>query len=69
MGQRAHLEGRCRCPQSQRRQTFETTTEHWFCARLSSRDENHAIDELLSGMTKDNVQEVDWGPPRGKEAW
>jgi hypothetical protein len=25
---------------------------------------------LLSGMTKDNVpQEVDWGPPRGNEAW
>ena len=28
------------------------------------------LDELLRGMTKDNVPpELDWGPARGKEAW
>ena len=30
----------------------------------------YSLDELLSGMTRDNVpEEVDWGPPRGNEAW
>jgi antitoxin MazE len=34
------------------------------------RRPHYTLDELLSGMTKDNVpQEVDWGPPRRKEAW
>ena len=35
-----------------------------------TRKPRYTLDELLSGMTKDNVpQEVDWGPPRGNEAW
>jgi antitoxin MazE len=35
-----------------------------------SRKPNYTLDELLSGMTRDNVpQEVDWGPERGNEAW
>jgi antitoxin MazE len=35
-----------------------------------ARKPRYTLDELLSGMTKDNVpQEVDWGPPRGNEAW
>ena len=30
----------------------------------------YSLDELLAGMTRDNVPaEVDWGPPRGTEAW
>ena len=30
----------------------------------------NTLDELLSGMTRDNVpQEVDWGPRRGNETW
>jgi len=30
----------------------------------------HTIDELLRGMTKENVpQEVDWGEARGNEGW
>ena len=30
----------------------------------------YTIDELLRGMTKENVpQEVDWGKPLGNEAW
>ena len=30
----------------------------------------YTLDELLRGMTRDNVpQEVDWGPQRGNEAW
>jgi antitoxin MazE len=34
------------------------------------RKPNYTLDELLSGMTRDNVpQEVDWGPERGNEAW
>jgi antitoxin MazE len=34
------------------------------------RKPNYTLDELLSGMTRDNVpQEVDWGPKRGNEAW
>jgi antitoxin MazE len=34
------------------------------------RKPRYTLDELLSGMTKENVpQEVDWGPPRGNEAW
>jgi antitoxin MazE len=34
------------------------------------RKPRYTLDELLSGMTKDDVpQEVNWGPPRGKEAW
>jgi len=35
-----------------------------------ARKPRYTLDELLSGMTKDNVpQEVNWGPPRGNEAW
>ena len=35
-----------------------------------TRKPRYTLDELLSGMTKENVpQEVDWGPPRGNEAW
>ena len=34
------------------------------------RKPRYSLDELLSGMTRDNVPEaVDWGPPRGNEAW
>ena len=34
------------------------------------RKPRYTLDELLRGMTKDNVpQEVNWGPPRGNEAW
>jgi antitoxin MazE len=30
----------------------------------------YTLDELLRGMTKDNVpQELNWGHPRGNEAW
>jgi antitoxin MazE len=36
----------------------------------SKRKPRYSLDELLSGMTRDNVpEEVDWGPPRGNEAW
>jgi antitoxin MazE len=35
-----------------------------------SRKPRYELDDLLAGMTKDNVpQEVDWGPSRGNEAW
>jgi antitoxin MazE len=35
-----------------------------------ARKPRYTLDELLSGMTRDNVpQEVDWGPQRGNEAW
>jgi antitoxin MazE len=35
-----------------------------------ARKPSYTLDELLSGMTRDNVpQEVDWGPARGKEPW
>jgi antitoxin MazE len=28
------------------------------------------LDELLEGMTEDNLhEEIDWGPPRGREVW
>ena len=34
-----------------------------------ARKPRYTLDELLSGMTRDNVpQEVDWGPQRGNEA-
>jgi antitoxin MazE len=34
------------------------------------RKRRYSLDELLAGMTRDNVpQEVAWGPPRGNEAW
>ncbi len=34
------------------------------------RKPRYTLEELLSGMTRDNVpQEVDWGPRRGNEAW
>jgi len=34
------------------------------------RKSRYTLEELLSGMTRDNVpQEVDWGPRRGNEAW
>ena len=36
----------------------------------SARKVRYTLDELLSGMTPDNVpQEVDWGARRGNEAW
>lgn len=36
----------------------------------SGRKSRYALDELLSGMTRNNVpQEIDWGPRRGNEAW
>jgi hypothetical protein len=35
-----------------------------------TRKSRYTLDELLHGMTRDNVpQEVDWGPRRGNEAW
>ena len=35
-----------------------------------TRKSRYTLDELLSGMTRDNVpQEVDWGPRRGNEVW
>ena len=35
-----------------------------------ARKPTYTLDELLSGMTRDNVpQEVDWGPRRGSEVW
>jgi antitoxin MazE len=35
-----------------------------------ARKSRYTLDELLSGMTRNNVpQEVDWGPQRGNEAW
>jgi len=34
------------------------------------RKRRYTLDELLAGMTRENVpQNVDWGPPRGKELW
>jgi antitoxin MazE len=34
------------------------------------RKPRYTLDELLRGMTRDNVpQEVDWGSPRGNEVW
>ena len=36
----------------------------------SARKSRYTLDDLLSGMTRDNVpQEIDWGPQRGNEAW
>jgi len=35
-----------------------------------SRKPSYTLDELLGGMTKDDVpKEVDWGSKRGNEAW
>ena len=35
-----------------------------------TRKPRYTIEELLSGMTRENVpQEVNWDPPRGNEAW
>ena len=35
-----------------------------------ARKSRYTLDELLSGMTRDNVpDEVDWGPRRGNEVW
>jgi antitoxin MazE len=35
-----------------------------------ARKARYTLDELLSGMTRDNVrQEIDWGPGRGHEVW
>ncbi len=34
------------------------------------RKPRYSLDELLSGMTRDDVpEEADWDPPRGNEAW
>ena len=36
----------------------------------SAGKSRYTLDELLSGMTRDDVpQEVNWGPRRGNEAW
>jgi antitoxin MazE len=36
----------------------------------ATRKSRYTLDELLSGMTQDDVpQEVDWSPRRGNEAW
>jgi antitoxin MazE len=36
----------------------------------AKRKLRYSLNELLSGMTRENVpQEVDWGPPRGTEKW
>jgi antitoxin MazE len=38
--------------------------------RRPKRKPTYTLEELLRGMTKENVpQEVDWGEPRGNEAW
>ena len=38
--------------------------------RRPKRKPTYTLAELLRGMTKANVpQEVDWGEPRGNEAW
>ena len=35
-----------------------------------TRKSRYTLDELLNGMTRDNVpQEADWGPRRGNETW
>ena len=35
-----------------------------------ARKPSYTLDQLLSGMSRDNVpEEVDWGPKRGNEAW
>ena len=35
-----------------------------------SRKRRYSLDELLAGMTRENVpQEIDWGPPRKGEVW
>ena len=34
------------------------------------RKPRYTLDELLAGMTRENVpQDVDWSPPRGNEVW
>ena len=34
------------------------------------RKPTYTLEELLRGLNKENVpQEVDWGEPRGNEAW
>lgn len=34
------------------------------------RKPRYSLDELLAGMTRDNVpRETAWGPPRGNEVW
>ena len=36
----------------------------------ATRKSRYTLDELLSGMTQDDLsQEVDWGSRRGNEAW
>ena len=38
--------------------------------RIENGKPSYTLDELLSGMTRDDVpEEVDWGPKRGNEAW
>jgi antitoxin MazE len=35
-----------------------------------TRKPRYTLDDLLSGMTRDDVpQEADWGPTRGNEVW
>ena len=38
--------------------------------KIENGKPGYSLDELLSGMTRDDVpEEVDWGPKRGNEAW
>ena len=38
--------------------------------RRPKRKPTYTLEELLRGMTRENVpQQVDWGEPRGNEAW
>ena len=49
---------------------YGVTTCHLRPIVKPARKSRYTLEELLSGMTRDNVpQEVDWGPRRGNEAW
>ena len=37
--------------------------------RRPKRRPTYTLEDLLRGMTKENVPQVDWGEPRGNEAW
>jgi antitoxin MazE len=37
---------------------------------LRPRSRKYTLDELLAGITEENLHgETDWGPPVGREAW
>ncbi len=37
---------------------------------VEQKRRKYTLDQLLKGMTKDNVpDEIDWGRPRGNEIW